>query len=36
MNIDEKAEQQPQPVLWREDRGAVSILTLNRPEGCFG
>ena len=28
----EKSEQQSLPVLLREDRGAVSILTLNRPE----
>jgi enoyl-CoA hydratase len=28
----QKTEQQPLPVLLREDRGAVSILTLNRPE----
>ncbi len=28
----ERAEEQSLPVLLREDRGAVSILTLNRPE----
>src|SRR5580700_6895395 len=28
----ERTEQQSSPVLLREDRGAVSILTLNRPE----
>src|ERR1700741_1156052 len=28
----ERAEKQSRPVLLREDRGAVSILTLNRPE----
>jgi hypothetical protein len=28
----ERAERQSLPVLLREDRGAVSILTLNRPE----
>src|SRR5271165_4534913 len=32
MRTDEKNEQQSLPVLLREDRGAVSILTLNRPE----
>jgi enoyl-CoA hydratase len=32
MRTDEKTEQQSLPVLLREDRGAVSILTLNRPE----
>jgi enoyl-CoA hydratase len=32
MKTDEGTEQQPLPVLLREDRGAVSILTLNRPE----
>ena len=28
----ERTEKQSLPVLLREDRGAVSILTLNRPE----
>ena len=28
----ERTEQQSLPLLLREDRGAVSILTLNRPE----
>src|SRR5207248_5716937 len=28
----DKAEHQTPPILLREDRGAVSILTLNRPE----
>jgi enoyl-CoA hydratase len=32
MSIDKEPEQQPRPVLLRKDRGAVSILTLNRPE----
>jgi enoyl-CoA hydratase len=32
MSIDEKTEEQSRPVLLREDRGAISILTLNRPK----
>ena len=32
MTTDGRTEKQSLPVLLREDRGAVSILTLNRPE----